>query len=100
MRSFCIVAIYRHFVSLLIFPLKITCRMIGGKGRMFPNKFTPNKQKLWWKNAWWQTRNMFVRSSDLLLLYWISVAYSCHFGRVFTRLATSTKLWRFTSRGG
>jgi len=28
------------------------------------------------------------------------VAYGGHFGRVFNRLATSPKLWRFTSRGG
>jgi len=28
------------------------------------------------------------------------VAYGGRFGRVFTRLATSRKLWRFTSRGG
>jgi len=28
------------------------------------------------------------------------VAYGGHFGRVINRLATSPKLWRFTSRGG
>ena len=33
----------------------------------FPNKFKPEEQKIWLKNAWWQTRNTFVRSCDLLL---------------------------------
>jgi len=30
----------------------------------------------------------------------VSVAYDGRFDRVFTRLATSPKLWRFSSRGG
>ena len=30
----------------------------------------------------------------------VSVAKGCHFGRALTRLATSAKLWSFSSRGG
>jgi len=48
-----------------------------------------------------------VRKTEYLEIRWnvvrrlgSPVAYGGHFGRVFTKLATSPKLWRFTSRGG
>jgi len=70
------------------------------------------KWKIFWRRFWtYQTkisghRQRSIENVRLLLmanlakyclLQWRTVA---PFGRVFTRLATSPKLWRFTSRGG